>query len=347
MPVTSLRLMSINLENLFSPGVEFYGKKYSEAEYKDKINWVASLIAPAQVHTVAVLELGDHADDCLSDIRQAANANDLTGWPSFDHQFAGAPAPEGAPIRTGLISRFPLSNTGSLTDYPNGFVVDLYDPAESTWRAVPSRGFSRPVTYSTVIPPNGANPFNVYVVHLKSKRPRTTSRDGYNEATGIARSAIQRNIEAAALRYYFDEFLPRQYETNNKIATFVVGDLNDTPTSVPVENLRGSFDRKPGPLSPWSEPDKKRLLNCARLHLKISAYEDKLFSYVHDESFALIDQILVTEHLAGRFVRTEVYNDHVFRHQDLSESTDVDRQWKSRVSDHGAVVVEFSKMLRP
>ena len=152
-------------------------------------------------------------------------------------------------------------------------------------------------------------------------------------------------MEAAALRYYFDAFLPQQYQMDEKVPTFVVGDFNDTPASVPVENIRGPFDRVPGPASPWSEVDKRRLISCARLHLKKSAYEDRLFSYVHNESFSLLDQVFVTEHLPGRFVRFEVWNDHVLRHQVMSSRTDQEKQWKSMVSDHGVVVVEFNRML--
>ena len=58
---------------------------------------------------------------------------------------------------------------------------------------------------------------------------------------------------------------------------------------VPAENLRGPFDKVPGPSSPWSGPDQRRLLSCARLHLKTAAHEDRLFSYVHNESFTLLD----------------------------------------------------------
>lgn len=352
MPSTSLRLMTANLENLFSPPNTFYGSTYTEVEYTDKINWISGLITRAQVHAVAVQELGDDADKCLSDICAAVNALDPTGWPPFSHQFAGEPSPYSPGIRCGVISRFPLSNAGSLTTYPDDFVVDLYDPVLNEWRAVPSYRFSRPIAHCTVNPSDDSesgnleNPFNLYVVHFKSKRPNTVKRDDYNQATGITRSAIQRNIEAAALRYYMDRFLPTQYETDDKIATIVVGDINDTPASVPAQNVRGPFEKVPGPASPWSEADKLRLLNCARLHLKMAAYEDKLFSYVKDENFSLIDQVFVTEHLVSRFKRFEAFNDHVFRHHDLSVGTDVDHQWKSRVSDHGAVVVEFTRMLK-
>jgi predicted extracellular nuclease len=114
---------------------------------------------------------------------------------------------------------------------------------------------------------------------------------------------------------------------------------------VPLENVRGPFDKVPGPAATWSEPDKRRLLSCARLHLKMTAYEDKLFSYVHNESFTLLDQAFVSEHLVSRFDHMEVMNDHVFRHQTISQNTTQEQQWKSCVSDHGLVVVELKRML--
>jgi hypothetical protein len=81
--------------------------------------------------------------------------------------------------------------------------------------------------------------------------------------------------------------------------------------------------------------------------LKKDSYEDKLFSYIHNENFSLIDQALVTSHLVGKFTRLEVYNDHVLRHASMSTSTAQAQQWKSMVSDHGVIVLEFTRMLKP
>jgi endonuclease/exonuclease/phosphatase family metal-dependent hydrolase len=142
-----------------------------------------------------------------------------------------------------------------------------------------------------------------------------------------------------------DTFLPQQYAADSSVATILVGDFNDTPTSVPLENIRGPFDKVPGPASTWSEPDKRRLLSCARLHMKMVAYQDRLYSYVHNENFTLLDQAFISEHLVSRFDHLEVYNDHVFRHQELSQGTDVEQQWKSQASDHGVVVIELRRML--
>jgi len=347
---TSLRIMSMNLENLFSPGKEFYGSQYSPAEYDKKMDWIGSVIAKGHVHVAALTELGEDSESCINDVMRVANDRDATTWGPFKYEFRAAPSRGSTKIRTAVISRFALTNTESLTTYPEDFCVDLHRPGTSydeveNWIVVPSTEFSRPVAKVMVDPENGT-PFNLFVVHLKSKRPIKVERDGFNEAIGIARAAVQRNVEAAALRHYFDTFLPNQYEMDEKVPTLAVGDFNDTPTSVPVENIRGPFDKVPGPANPWSGVDKRRLISCARLHLKKSAYEDKLFSYVHDESFSLIDQVFVTEHLPGRFLRFEVYNDHVFRHQDMSSSTDQEKQWKSMVSDHGVIVVEFKRMLK-
>ncbi|RME11549.1 MAG: hypothetical protein D6802_06540 [Ardenticatenia bacterium] len=351
MAKTSLRLMFMNLENLFSPGVVFYQSSYTEEEYRAKIRWIAATIARAGAHVVAMSELGEDADACLGDLMQAVNDIDITGWGPFQHAFSGEPSKGGAPIRTAIMSRFPLQDTQSLVRFPPGFQVDLHQPGTDSndlnnWLRVPLDEYSRPVTRATVCPPN-VKPFHVFVVHLKSKRPIKHWHDDWNEAIGIARAAIKRNVEAAALRYYLDQFLPAQFEADPKIPTFVVGDFNDTPTSVPVENIRGPFDKNPGPGKSWTAVDKRRLVSCARLHLKFQAYEDRLFSYIHNESFTLIDQAFVTLHLVSRFRGMEVYNDHVFRHQHLSAATAQEQQWKSFVSDHGAVVVEFVRMLKP
>jgi predicted extracellular nuclease len=347
MSSTSLRVMSMNLENLFEPGIPFYGKTYTQKEFDNKIHWIADLIYRAQVHVVGVLELGEDPDNCLNRIMDEVNELGLYEGLPLSHHFSAGPSVSGAPIRTGVISRFPLTNTASLKDYPQGFSVDLFNNGDQEWMTVPSFGFSRPVSRVTVNPPNNAHPLNFFVVHFKSKRPNKSPHDNDNEAIGIARSAIQRNIEAAALRYYLDDFLPTQFEDDDDVPTFLAGDFNDTPSSVPLENVRGPFDKVPGPSPTWTDNDKRGLLNCARLHLKMVAHEDKLYSYVHNENFTLIDNFFVTKHLAGRFKRMEVYNDHVFRHQDTKKNTEEAQQWKSTVSDHGVVVVEFTRMLKP
>jgi predicted extracellular nuclease len=349
---TKLRVMFLNAENLFSPGNQFYGSEYTPAEYQAKVDWIGSMIARAQVHVVGLAEVGEDPQVCMANLTTAANNQDTTGWQPFAHSFLAQPSGGSTRIRTAVLSRFPLSNTESLSQYPAGFRVDLHTPGTSyddvqNWIAVPSTAFRRPVARVRVQPPPGGTPFNLFVVHLKSKRPSKAAHDNYNEAVGIARSAIQRNVEAAALRYYLDTFLPQQYADDRRVATIFLGDFNDTPSSVPLENIRGPFDKVPGPSSPWSGPDKRRLLNCARLHLKMVAYEDRLFSYVHNESFSLLDMAFVTEHLAGRFDHVEIMNDHVFRHHEMSDDTDEQQQWKSRVSDHGAVVVELNRMLAP
>ena len=348
---TSLRIMYLNAENLFSPGQSFYGSSYDQQEFDEKVDWIANMIAQAHVHVVGLTEIGEDSAACITHVLEKLNSKDTTGWPAYQHHFRAQPSKGSTKIRNAIISRFPLSNTESLVDFPSGFKVDLHKPgtnsnSQNNWITVPASEYNRPVARVTVTPPSGAHPFNFFVLHLKSKRPAKASHDDFNEAIGTARSAIQRNVEAAALRFYFDSFLPDQYEANKKVPTIVGGDFNDTPTSVPVENIRGTFDRKPGPSSPWSQPDKRRLVSCARLHLKTNAYEDKLFSYVHNENFTLIDHAFVTQHLPGRFVRLEIYNDHVFRHRDIRSDTELEQQWKSTVSDHGAVVVEFTRMLK-
>ena len=358
MSKTSLRLMFINLENLFTPGVEFYERIYSPVEYAQKINWISNRIAENQVHVVAMSELGDDANQAIADILAAVNEKDIPSWVDqwgdFQHEHRAEPGSGSTKIRTAIISRFPLTNTDSLSAFPDGFAVDFFSPDPNVvdpdwddlthWRSIPITRFSRPIAKAQVNPPDKPA-FNLFALHLKSKRARKVKHDDWNEATGIARSAVQRNIEAAALRYYMDNFLPTQFVADNKVASIVIGDFNDTPNSVPLENIRGPFDANPGAPSTWSELDKRRLISCARLHRKFTAYEDKLFSYVHNEDFSLLDQAFVTQHWVNKFKRFEIYNDHVLRHSELATNTATAQQWKTTVSDHGIVILEFTRVL--
>lgn len=303
------------------------------------------MIANKGVHCVGLTEIGKDADACLDDIIARTNQLDNSGLPPFQHKAIGVPSlNNNAPIRNAVISRYPLSQTESLTHFPDGFQLDLYQHASDSFQSVPYTRYSRPVLKTTIDLPNNKS-FNLFVVHLKSKRPNKYRRDDYNEALGIARSAIQRNMEAAALRVYMDTFLTDLYNNTPEVATVLIGDFNDTPNSVPLENIRGPFDKNPGPANNWSEPDKRRLLRCARLHLKYAAYDDKLYSYIFNENFSLLDQAFITQHLVNKFEQMEMYNDHVIRHATIRTNTGVANQWKSSVSDHGAFVLQFKNML--
>lgn len=340
--------MFLNSENLFSPGQKFYGKSYTQQEFDQKIDWIAEKIISCSVHIVGFTEIGEDPVICLNAIVGRINQLEPNHPLPFAHSESGTPSKGSTKIRNAVISRFNIKSSDSLVQFPAAFSLDLLTPGASSsvpanWQTVPYSEFNRPVFKAVIELPK--HDLNFFIVHLKSKRPKTSSRDGDYECIGIARSAIMRNAEAAALRYYLDDFLPNQYSSNDKVPSMLVGDFNDTPTSVPLENIRGPFDKNPGAASNWSEPDKKRLLSCARLHLKKAAYEDKLYSYIHNETFSLIDQGFVTQHLVSKFKRMEMYNDHVIRHQMMSESTDEAQQWKSMVSDHGAFVLEFTRVL--
>ena len=343
---TTLRIGFMNTENLFSPGVTFYTSKYTQKQYDEKVDWIGKSLACLQVDVCAFTEVGKDPDACLDDVKKVANANDTTGRPPFNFKKHFTPAKVGAPIRVAMLSRYNLSDEQSFVTYPAGFEVNLPVPGTNNWVKVPFDEFSRPVGKAVVKLPNNAT-FNLFVVHLKSKRPKLSDADGAlnGNAIGIARSAIMRNMEAAALRCQMNSFLLNQYTADPKVPTILMGDFNDVPNSVPLENVRGPFDKDLEPRNPWSENDKLKLISAARLHMKKAAYDDKLFSYVHNESFTLIDQAFVTMHLTGKFKRFEVYNDHVLRHQTSISGSEQEKRWKSMVSDHGFVVLELNRML--
>jgi hypothetical protein len=95
-----LRVMLLNLENLFSPGVKFYGDSYSQQQYDAKIAWIGSMIHDAQAHVVGLTELGDDSQACIYAIMDKINALEDTDWPPFAHEFRAKPAAEDPQIRT-------------------------------------------------------------------------------------------------------------------------------------------------------------------------------------------------------------------------------------------------------
>ena len=70
---TSLRIMFMNVENLFSPGQSFYGSYYNQQEYDDKTEWIADMIARAQVHVVGLTEIGEDSVVCITDVLEKLN----------------------------------------------------------------------------------------------------------------------------------------------------------------------------------------------------------------------------------------------------------------------------------
>jgi len=348
---TTLRIGFMNAENLFSPGENVYGKTYTQEEYNEKIDWIGKKIAELQADVCALAEVGKDPDSCIDDLISIINNNDTTGRSPFSYKTHFSPSKSSTPIRAAIISRYNISNMESLINYPADFKVDLLKPGTSeddanNWIRVPYEEFSRPIGKATINPPN-ATAFNLLVIHLKSKRPKLAKKDTaiYKDSVGMARSAIMRNMEAAALRCHLNNFLIDQFDQDPKIPTILVGDFNDVPNSVPLENIRGPFDKNLEPQSTWSDNDKIKLISAARLHMKKAAYDDKLFSYVHNESFTLIDQAFVTLHLTGKFKRFEVYNDHVLRHQTMLTGTEQEKRYKSTVTDHGTIVLELQRML--
>jgi hypothetical protein len=77
--MTSLRVMTMNVENLFSPGNTFYGAEHTPEEYRDKVNWSASRIAQCQVHVVGLVEIGEEPQTVLNDLLEAIRDQDPTG----------------------------------------------------------------------------------------------------------------------------------------------------------------------------------------------------------------------------------------------------------------------------
>ena len=300
-------------------------------------------------------ELGSDGERVAGDLLKAVKTLDVamkTDMPPMEHYFIGKPSNSSVKIRTAVFSRHLISDEESLASFPEGFAVDVPRSREKRdgddkWVPIGIEGYSRPVSKVRINPDEG-RPFNLFVVHFKSKRPKDGSiADSPSEPIGRVRSAIMRNMEAAALRYHLDDFLMKQYASNPKTPSLVVGDFNDAPTSVPAETMIGAFDKnlKPNFVSKsrqWTENSQRALVNCARLHMRAGGHEDALYSYIFNERYTLIDHAFVTMHWARKLRRMEMYNDHVQRHRLDTRKTAAAKRWKSDTSDHGYFVLDFS-----
>jgi len=132
MSQTSLLILFLNCENLFSPGENFYGSAYTQAEYDAKIDWMANFIIDKQAHIVGLTEVGSDAELCITDL--VNRIGQITGENKFAHHFIAVPNIGSAKIRNAVISEFPINQnqSTSLEVFPDNFAVNLLTPGTSS-----------------------------------------------------------------------------------------------------------------------------------------------------------------------------------------------------------------------
>jgi predicted extracellular nuclease len=307
-----IRFATFNVLNLARPGLRFYDgiEPYTEQQYDAKISWLARQFDRLDADAIALQEV--FSQEAVRDVMARSERYRDAIHIGFE------PEPGKLTPSVALVTRLPLAGEPAKhLDMPRGLAVPLLDLKEAMNR------FTRPVLQVPVqLAPGLA--LNIFVVHLKSKRPDYRTNDNETDPASVGaavlRSMVRRGAEALGLRYLLTDFA-----SGRRVPMMVMGDFNDVADAVPTQMVLG------GGRGPNGHDE--RMFECYRLQSRRDPLRDVGYTHVHDGNFETIDHVLVSEefnpaspHALGEVLDVAYLNDHViFRTPDSS--------------DHGAVLV--------
>lgn len=321
------RIGTFNVHNLAMPGTSVYGRKYTDKEFGQKIEWIAGQLSKMKPDLVGFQEVFEEEA-----LRKALAASPATK--DFKHVVMGEPSGNDKP-KVALASRFPLEAPFSHDTFQKSGTFSMEG------KDVPVSEFSRPVLQAEVAFPakQGTVKLKVFVVHLKSKRPKVSPGESETDvmaiARGQARSLVIRAAETVALR----DILVKILHGDGKPAPLVVlGDINDSGDSVTSEIFSGT-----PPYRRWKEQDRQSswetlLRNVKDIQSRVS-YEDHYYTHIFNGRFHALDHIYISDILQkgnkdciGYVEYVKVFNDH------LVDETLSPAGKEFAESDHGQVV---------
>jgi len=324
---------SLNLLNLRLPGKPFYSNPgYSKDQYRRKVDWTGHLFDQLQCQFLGVQEVFD--EQALKDCAAAS---------TVFRDAASVVAPHSKPNdnhlpRVRLISTLPLLGpVESITQIPPSAAITLPGAPEIGLPAEDHQLFSRPVLATTVNlgTVDAPVPARLFVVHLKSRRPKRLSSDEQVsgddhraedmddpvvEARAHLRALMMRSAEATGIRQLLLKDL-----VNSRTPVIVLGDFNDHAKAMTTELICGRtvarrLDRRDYTL--W---------HAGALARPNVLKRDVGYTNIYMGEPGSIDHILLSEeflregrHAIGEVMRVDWFNDHLNNHDDDS-------------SDHGAI----------
>lgn len=283
--MTTLRLMTWNIENLFRP---VPGDIAGQERYETKLARLAAVITGAAPDVVGLQEVG--GEEPLADLQQA-----LSGVFPFR---ATSLFPDARGIRVAYLSQLPIDQQTHIVDFPPGPALSIQDLA-ADGSAVPVTRMGRGALHIRFS--KEGQPVDVITAHLKSKLltfrrpygPSYNPRDE-NERAQVAGIALYRRAaEAITLRMRINDLLVGNVATR----LVLLGDLNDVPeaqTSLVFTGPPGS-EIGSGGFHQSDKGDDARLFNLANL---IPA--ERRYSRIHNGRQELLDQIWASEELFPR-----------------------------------------------
>lgn len=323
MTTTRFKVATFNLFNLVLPEVTYYGdQKYSQAVYQRKKLWISRQLEALASDIVGFQEV----------FHGAALREILDETPAYrQHTLLVANETGTGPV-VAMASKLPVLSHEVIADFPKGARLSINS------KRLPFSAFSRPVLHATVEvqTSQGQQPVELFVVHLKSKRPLldpgVDPNDPLQITLGSARSLIMRAAEAHALRHLLVKAM-----RGNTVPVVVLGDFNDNASAVTSEMLAGS------PPFRWLSAGKKAMIwdvvlsNVKDLQAQVS-YEDVYYTHIYNGHHESLDHIFVSNEFlranprrVGYVEYVKVLNDHLIDETLSSEGVPKFR------SDHGQV----------
>lgn len=321
-----LSVCTFNLKDFFAPEGED-----TRALYERKAENLARLVAMTGADVVALQEVGAQgAERAVRDLfgRAVANAARLSVT-------AGTPDERGT--CNVVVSRLPVLESEVHAPGAVGFpAFQVGDPTPFPGRLTLRRGIVR-----VRVAAESIGPVDVIACHLKSKVPTGLLDAAGKPAPGWkgaalgqpprerseaeVRSLVCRLAEALFVREIADSV----FAGNPSAHVAVVGDLNDTLDSAPVNVIRAAGFRPPEPLA-------GALFPCTDV-----VAPERRFSILHDSpgegAGDLFDHILVSWGLRTRLTHARILNDELRDHGPFDPDAE-----PAFDSDHAPVVAYFA-----
>lgn len=316
-----LKIGTFNLFNLVLPNETYYGKKvYNQEDFDKKKAWILTQFDKLDADIIGFQEV----------FHEEALRQVMLEHPKYKDAHLLMGERKGGSPAVALISRYPILSHAFFTEFPEQLSIEGLK--------VPFSQFSRPILKAKIEVKKGVA-IEVFVGHLKSKRPLIPHdvkdrHDPLEISKGQARSLLLRAVEANALRTILLQSLK-----NRDTPVIVLGDLNDTHTSVTTQIISGQ-----APPKYWQTRHKEKIWDILLYHAKdIQARQsssDVYYTHIHNGHYESLDHIMVSQELVkenpnriGRIIFVRTFNDHIV---DETLSEDDISCWQS---DHAQVVV--------
>jgi endonuclease/exonuclease/phosphatase family metal-dependent hydrolase len=302
----ALRLATFNLKDFFSAR-----REQENAAVEAKLSNVAASLRRAAADLVALQEVG--SVELLDRL--------VRSLPELGYEPPVIGAPDRRGIRNVILSRHPIlwSQVHEAKALP--FPVFVEGDPEPFGERIPLR---RAIVHVRV-EVGALGEVDVLTAHFKSNLPVEMKRtDGtpirdatpHDVGASAVRSLVQRAAEALFLRGLVDGVFAQSPDH----AICVMGDLNDTPDSMPVRLVRG-------------------IDTTSKHHLRAAADatpEEQRFSCYHGGGPALIDHVLLSERLHRALRGFEIHNEALRYHGPHIDDTPLGED-----SDHALAVAEL------